>query len=356
MNPRIDPELNDFVLALLAKDPARRPADAAAVRSTLTRIRDRLHREAHAPTVLAHPLPRATPMACGSNETSKILWAADKAGSLRRVSLHVRGSEWSPATPDTNVPPGQVTAIAAVDNNRDVSAVAVVAGGLPYVTFQMWRNPWRSLCEAGPATLLRLPVTEIALTRNDSVLTVHAVDSAGVLWARSYDDLGDTWAAWRRSKSPVEGRITSIAIAAGGILDVVATAEGRVCYRGVPFEATRADLGRPIVDVAYVSAWTLKMHACLFALDDAGSIWQLWDWRQPERRAQSGWAVLDGPPGRVTGIAATSDINLADPTRDQGILLAVTDDDAIHHATYTLDAVGSPQWGPWTRIGDAQAG
>jgi hypothetical protein len=346
VNPEISGELSDFVLTLLAKDPAQRPPDAVAVRSALTRIRDR-GRAAYTPTVTVPSLPLATPMAVGRFELGRILWAADQAGALRSAQGLVRTEAWSRLSRDDEVPLGPVTAIAAAYNYRDISAVALVAGGVPYVSLEKGFDPWHSLCEGGSGAPLRLPVTEIALTQSGHDLAVHAVDSANTLRARWYDAERNTWTPWKQTESPVAGRITAIAIDTGGVLDVVATAEGRVCYRSVVFEATQADLGRPIADVAYVCGLS-KMHAVIFALDDTGTIWQKWDWLRDGGRVQSGWLALPSPPGRVTGIVA--DRSLVDIYAPSGMLLAASADDAIHQAMFTPETTGHLRWSPWTRL------
>jgi hypothetical protein len=367
-NPSVPSDLNDLVAALLAKDPAIRPASALVVRDTLAAMRERAVQRAVAAMAAVAPAGTAVAAPSGPRLTmpSGPLWAAPVAcagaqwfyafhvSAAGRLTHHVLNQDtWSPPLLVPGTPPGRVTSVAAISWPAIAPVIAIVADGLPYASLE-WGG-WQALCDQGEPVPLRLPVTQVAVSRRPSEhgLSVLALDGAGRLWARSWDGIG--WSGWAETASPVSGQVSAMAIApSNGILDIVATADGRACFRSGLLQPTTLDVGRPVVDVAYAAAASSPalMHACVFALDDGGTIFHLWDWWHEGGHEQSGWTALagpgatapPGPGGRVTGISAD---RLADGA---GILLAATADGRLHCAGYVLGPAGRPEWSPWRAL------
>jgi hypothetical protein len=343
-NPLVPAELNDLIVSLLAKDPARRPADATAVLATLTQIRERMRRAADAagnqPATIRAGAPRVAPIACAWGESFCAFNADGASFSLR--TYDPGHDAWGLPSPFHGSPHGQVTAIAAISRRGAAGpAFAIVCDGVPYVSHPTF--PLRNLCAAGDTVPLRLPAVKVALSRRQTAdgINVFVLDSADRIWVRSRDEGG--WYPWRETPSPVSGRVTSIAVdPSHGVLDVVATADGRVCHRSGPLSPTTTDANRRIVDVAYSSVRT--MHSCVFALDDTGTIVQLWDWWHQDGQRRSEWTVIPGPSGLVTGIASD---RLGD---GHGILLATTSDGGFHWARYVLTPEGEPGWLAWSSL------
>jgi hypothetical protein len=343
-NPQLPADLNALIIALLAKDPAGRPANATAVLTALTQIRDRMRREAGAtanrPATVRAGAPQAAPIACAWGKSFYVL-SAD-GGSLCRRAYDPDYDAWGSPSLLQGSPRGQVTAIAAISwPGAARPTFAIVADGVPYISHLA--SPPLNLCAAGDTVPLRLPAMKVALSRRQSGdgINVYVLDSADRLWARTRGEAD--WHPWRETESPVTGRVTAITVdPSHGILDVVATADGRICHRSGFLSPATTDVDRRIVDVAYSSV--RAMHSCVFALDDAGTIVQLWDWWNEGGLKRSEWTVIPGPSGLITGIAA-------DKVGDgQGILLAATANGGIHSARFALSPQGEPEWSGWSTM------
>ena len=96
-------------------------------------------------------------------------------------------------------------------------------------------------------------------------------------------------------------------------------------------------------------------HFAVFALDEAGSIWQGVYPLGPSASSPAGtllgsWGTVAPPPGGVTGIAATG-LDAKRGAADRGgLLVAMTAEGAIHSARYTLGAGGEPRWSGWRQM------
>jgi hypothetical protein len=292
-------------------------------------------------------VPRAAPVACAWGQDAFYVFDVDGAG---RIYQHVvRAGQWAPrevVTPPSRSRPDYVAAIsptAAVPLQPRGSALPVLA----IVSEQgAWARTdgkrWRVLYDPDEAPLPRLPLSRATIAKRPSGegLTVLVLDGDNRIWRRSWDT--DVWAVWKETPSPVQGRVTALAIdPTGGVMDAVGTAEGRICYRTSILQPVTRDTGRPVVDVAYSSA--ARLHSCVFALDNAGTIWHLRDLLDPGGHKQSDWAALPGPAGQVTGIASDK---IGDGV---GILLAATSG-GTHYAHYTVSPKGDLQWSAWTRL------
>jgi Protein kinase domain len=343
-NASVPAALNDLVVALLSKDAGYRPPGAAAVLAALTQIRDRGRRDSgatiHRSATVRAGAPQASPIACAWGKSFYVLTA--DGGSLCLRACDPDHDAWGVPSLLRGSPRGQVTAVAAVTwPGAAQPTVAFVADGVPYVSHLA--SPPLNLCPAGDTIPLRLPAVKVALSRRQSGdgINVYVLDSADRLWARTRGDAD--WYPWRETESPVTGRVTAITVdPSHGVLDVVATADGRVCHRSGPLSPATTDVDRRIVDVAYSSV--RAMHSCVFALDDAGTIAQLWDWWNEDGLKRSEWTVIPGPSGLVTGIAADK---LGD---GRGILLASTANGEIHRARWTLRPPGQPDWSGWSSM------
>ena len=339
-NPRLPVDLNDLVAALLTKDPAGRPS-AAAVLATLTAIHDRLHGPADATVVAA----ATAPIACAWGQNAFYVFDVDDAGRLWQRMMNSFG--WTPRE-EVRWEHMRVTDIAAVATYADPGQAHAGTPALSVLSDRgAWASPeggnWHTLFHPDETAPLSLPLTRAAMAKRQSGdgLTVHVLDSADRIWHRSWN--GSDWTAWTETPAPVAGRVTAIAIdPTGGVLDVVATAEGRICYRSGLLQPVTSGIGRPVVDVAYSSA--ARLHACVFALDDAGIIWHLWDLLHPGGHKQSDWTAIPGPVGQVTGIASDK-IGVG-----VGILLAATSSGAAFCAHYEVSATGHPQWSGWNQL------
>jgi hypothetical protein len=339
-NPRVPADLDDLIAGLLAKDPAGRPS-AVGVLAALTAIRDRLRD----PAGTAGATAAVAPIACAWGQNAFHVFDLDGAGRLWQRAMGPSG--WTPRD-EVRWEHLRVTDVAAVSTYPAPGQADAGTPALSIVSDRgAWASPegssWHSLSHPDETAQLSFPLTRAAVAKRQSGdgLTVYALDSAGRIWHRSWDGLD--WTAWKETPSPVAGQVTAIAIdPTGGVLDVVATAEGRICYRSGLFQPVTTGIGRPVVDAAYSSA--ARLHSCVFVLDDAGTIWHLWDLLHQGGHKQSDWTVIPGPTRDVAGIAS-------DKVGDgAGILLAATASGATFFAHYEVTATGLPQWSSWNQL------
>jgi hypothetical protein len=332
-NPAVPRVLNDLTLALLAKDPANRPASAAEVGDRLREIRSQLGVRVTAP------------VACSSRELRHLeLFVLDRSRGLHHRSYGVR-SGWK-SWQGMPLPAGPVSAMAAGSRDDNQQELAVAVGG---TVFHKWwwqdavAEHWADWHEM-PA--LDLPVTDLAMS---SVVTGHlevfAVDSDGAIHHRWYgDEWFDQpgWSEWNDMAGPVGRPVSAIAVGSQGNhqQEIFAVADGEVWHRwwsrwsGWSEDWERLDgLAARAVDVA--SSSVRRTHLEVFALDDTGRIWRRWYWPDP---GWSDWTLLPGPDGQVTAITAGSH------SSRQQYLFAYTADGRVHRAEYQLD---SKEWSDW---------
>jgi len=357
--PAVPARLSDLALCLLAKKPAGRPPDAAAVAEALRAIRDDLQRAAR-PAAGPGPRPRraaapTAPLACASVAGGhiEVMMLAGTEGYRSRNCWPEAG--WAPWREDPG-PGGDATAIAAASHNDLAKTIVMVAGGELHAR-QWWRDEhgrwltlasWGDLGDTRPFTLHG--VSDIALASPaPGHLEVFALDGGRGLWhrwARPRRGQQDArWSLWEPVPVP-SGQVS--AIAAGTLEEgsqvLVSVVDGAV--HGCAWDRkagwgswARLAMSRPVVDVACASPAPRALE--LFALDADGGLHH-----RPWRPASAGWQPLPGPAGPVAAIAATGY-----GTRHQ-ILAALTTAGTVHWSDNAHWGTPQARWSGWHSLAD----
>jgi hypothetical protein len=402
-NPQVPVGLNDLVLGLLAKHPGDRPANARAVLATLTEIRDaaaepapaqrtvpfapfvppelpdvripvpdaRVPADAVPPAAYAVPPAPPTPprgrrealVACASSgQESFDVVAVDRAGRVqgRMDFADGGGGNWGSGLWVTwfaaSELPGRITALAEGLSHDGHWAIAAVADGVPYLKLNA-QEPHRLCDPASP--VVSLPVLDVAVLYGSGQPEVFALDRAWNVWHLSWP--AGRWTLWDDSLGPAAASAardaaTAIAMASRDYQAFAAMAGTRLLIKSrAPHGSwTRwegKDLGRYLVDTACSAS---ERHFAVFALDEAGTIWQgvypLGRAASPDGTLLGSWGTVDPPPGGVTGIGATALDAQRGAVDRGGLLVAMTSDGAIHSAQYTLGAGSEPQWSGWRQM------
>jgi Protein kinase domain len=388
-NPQVPAGLNDLLLGLLAKDPHDRPGNARAVHATLTEIRDAA-KHAPAPVVPAtppgaptaasgprdawipvppaayagSPAPTAPPrvrraalVACASSgQDSFDVMAVDRAGRVqgRMDFADGGGGNWGSGRWVTwfaaSELPGPITALAEGLSQDGHWAIAAVADGVPYLKLNA-QEPYR-LCDPA-SSVVSLPVLDVAVLYGSGQPEVFALDRAGDIWHLSWPAGG--WTLWDDSLAPAAA--TAIAMASLDYQALAAMAGTRLLIKtrtphGSWSRWGGKNLGRRLLDTACSVS---ERHFAVFALDEAGSVWQGVYPLGPPASSAAGtllgaWGTVAPPPGGVTGIAATV-LDAQRGAADRGgLLVAMTSDGAVHSARYTLGAGSESRWSGWRRM------
>jgi len=371
-NPQVPADLNDLVLRLLAKDPEDRPVSARAVLATLTEIRDAAAQPAapFAPPGVPPMSPsapagrRAALVACASSgQESFDVIAVDRAGRVqgRMDFADGGGGNWGSGQWVTwfavSELPGRITALAEGLSQDGHWAIAAVADGVPYLKLNA-QEPYRLCDPASP--VVSLPVLDVAVLYGSGQPEVYALDRAANVWHLSWPAGG--WTLWDDSLAPAAasaGRdaATAIVMASREYQAFAAVAGTRLLIKTrAPYGSWSRwggkDLGRRLLDAACSVS---ERHFALFALDEAGTIWQGVyplgpPGSSPDGTLLGSWGAVAPPAGGVTGIAATAlDAQRGGADRG-GLLVAMTSDGAIHSARYTLGAGREPRWSGWRQM------
>jgi hypothetical protein len=370
-NPQVPAPLNDLIGSLLAKDPRDRPGSARVVLAVLTEIRDGTAQLASGPgdapfAALGPPGPparRAALVACASSgQDSFDVIAVDRAGRVQgRMDFADGGAgSWGSGRWVTwfavSELPGPITALAEGLSHDGHWAIVAVADGIPYLKLNA-QEPYRLCDPASPA--VSLPVRDVAVLYGSGQPEVFALDQAGSVWRLSWPAGG--WTLWDDSlpaaaAATARDAATAIAMASLEHQAFAAVAGTRLLVKSRPSQGSWSrwggqDLGRRLLDTACSVS---ERHFAVFALDEAGTIWQgVYPHGRPasvDGTLPGSWGAVTPPPGGVTGIAATA----VDPQRAAadrgGLLVAMTSDGAIHSARYTLAAGRAPEWSGWRQM------
>jgi hypothetical protein len=389
-NPQVPAALNGLILALLAKAPEARPADARAVLRALTRLRDApggpppvapagpapgaappQPAVGSAPTdARPHPAPagprplsvlrRAALVACASPDLDNFeVLAAGQSGRVRArqdtadgEGLYGASGRWLPWFTASELP-GPVTALAgSMSRPGGHWAVAAVAEGVPYL--KLGPQEARPLLDARGASPVSLPVRDVAVSHAPERPQVFALDRVGRIWRLSWPDV--KWALFGDSVGSASEPAAAIAAAcsSAGYQAVAAVTGTRLLVKSTApygdWTGWRAtDLGRRLLGTACSVG---ERHCAVFALDESGAIWRsAFQLDQPAPQSTAlAWDAVSPPPGGVTGIAVTA-LEARSGAADGGALLVVvTADGAVHSARYKLGYGFQPQWSGWRQM------
>jgi hypothetical protein len=327
------------------------------------------------------PAPRAvtgpvTAIACAPLGPELRVFALTSDGRIRHCTRNAPGG-WTGWT-DVLSPTGQqpVAAIAAssahtmlysllADHN---SALAAVAEGGLYISRS--GGAWRSMDRPGsqPGAVSIVDIAVASWTHGawnwqpgeprtlPSPVSVFALDVGGQVWQNSR-------AGWR--EIPVSRPVSAIAACSFRNDDqlLLCVTDGHVAVAryetrqgaASSLPGWQGDPGGTVVDVACLSL--AADHQEAFALDEAGYIWHSRSvpatHSQPRLgpSAWTAWTLIDGAPGQVTAITAGA--HEGSPGAEgggTGVLLAVTADGAIHHASCELDTARQSSWATWSAL------
>jgi hypothetical protein len=361
-SPAVPARLNDLTLSLLAKKPAGRPPDAAAVATALRAIRDELERAAPASSgPRSRPRQAATPtapLACASVTGGhiEVMMLAGTEGYRFRNCRPETG--WTPWAEDPG-PGGSVTAIAAASHNDLAETIVLAAGGELYAR-QWWRDEhgrwltlarWGDLRDTRPFALHG--VSDIAVASPAAGhLEVFALDSGRHVWHRwvrpRRGQQDAQWSLWEPVSVP-SGQVSAIAAGSAEESSQVLALVVDGAVHGCAWDRkagwggwTWLGMSRPVVDVACARPAPRTLE--LFALDADGGIYhRLW---RPAPPGWSDWQPLPGPAGLVVAIAAT-----AYGTRHQ-IVAALTSDGAVHWSDNAHGGTPQARWSGWHSLAD----
>jgi hypothetical protein len=275
--------LNDLVMSLLAKDPARRPPSAAAVSSTLRgMLRELLSYPARSTDPPAPPLGvRVTaPVGC--------LWSARGGFETFMLNdsnhlLHARravNGDWDgwhgmqlPAGRVSALAVGAARAVASWEKSRYEShrGIAVAVGGTVY---HRWQDGGGSSWDAWEA-MQPLPelVVDLAFAAHSSPghWVVFALDSKGAVHHRTRAGPAD----WSAIPGPGGRQVTAIAACYGATAELVAVAGGDV-WRTRQFQSGQWQdweaVMRPNASAVDVALSPLDWDGELFVLDRTGQL------------------------------------------------------------------------------------
>jgi hypothetical protein len=379
--------LSDLVMALLAKDPARRPPSAAAVSSALRRM---LREMLSSPDGVPATAPPAAPLPARVSVTAPLgcLWSSPGGfeafrlsdnRTLSRVSL-LPGGDWD-RWRRVMLPEGKVAAVAvgaarAVANwdratYEHYRAVAVAVGGTVFHCLHADEAD-----EAGPVPTLRdtlrwqdraagrtagaevvnggwslweamrplpAPVTDLAFAAHSMprFWDVFALDATGQVHHRALS--GDP--EWAPIPGPGGRPVSAIAACYGRVPELVAVAGGDVWrtrrFRSGKWQDWQAVL-RPAASAVDVALSPGGGDGDLFVLDQMGEV------------HHEALGAAPSLAARVTAIAASP---MLTPGRDRRqVLCALTADGGVHYTSGRVEAPASRAAPEATTGPAAQAG
>jgi len=363
--------LNDLVMSLLAKDPARRPPSAAAVSSALRgMLRELLSYPARSTDPPAPPLgvKVAAPVGC--------LWSARGGFETfflndSNLLLHARravNGDWD-GWHGMQLPAGRVSAL-AVGAARAVASwersryefhrgIAVAVGGTVY---QRWQDGGSSAStpgsagprDRGPETggprgrgpeagwssweamrPLPQPVVDLAFAAhsNPGQWGVFALDSAGGLHHRACDGPAD----WSAIPGPAGRPVTAIAACYGVTAELVVVAGGDV-WRTRQFQSGQWQdweaVMRPNASAVDVALSPLDWDGELFVLDRKGQVHYESLSADPGISQSVEMPRLPAAGGPVRAIAASPMLTQGRDRRQ--VLCALAADGTLHYTSSSM--------------------
>lgn len=252
--------------------------------------------------------------------------------------------------------PGRVTALAgSMSRPGGHWAVVAVADGVPYL--KLGNQEPHGLCGPSPASPVRLPVLDVAVSFGAGTPEVFALDSAGTVWQLRWPD--KWWALWDDSLVPAGHEPAgAIAVASNDASHqaLAAMAGTRLFVKSRAPSGNWSDWGGKDLRrrLKGTACSVSERHLTVFALDESGSIWrgvyQLGQSAPSERTAVASWDTLAPPHGSVTGIAATALEARYGAADRGGVLVAMTSDGAVHSALYKVGVGAQSQWSAWRQM------
>jgi hypothetical protein len=359
LNADVPGRLNDLVMALIAKDPARRPPSAGVVSSALRRtLRDHLSTPVPPSDPPRAPAPRPAPrlparLGCvwAPRGGFEIFARTGQAG-LHRARLLPAG-DWE-AWQRVRLPDGQVSAI-AVGAARAVTdwdkstyglyrGLAAAVGGTVFHSLEA-DGGW-SVWEALPP--LPGAVVDLAFAAHSTpgLWGVFALDATGLVHHRVLAGGVD----WATIPGPVGRPVTAIAAGYGQVPELVAVAGGDV-WRTRQFRSGRwqdwdvvSRPARPAVDVALSP---LGGDGELFVLDRTGQVHHAS--LPPGPGAGPMIEVPPLRPAQGTIVAITASLMLVQGGYRGHVLCALTADGALHHTAGRPAAASATSPATWSR-------
>jgi hypothetical protein len=252
--------------------------------------------------------------------------------------------------------PGRITALAEGLSHDGHWAIVAVADGVPYLKLNA-QEPGRLGDPASPAP--SPSVLDVAVLYGAAQPEVFALDEAGNVWHLSWP--ASRWTLWDDSLATAAAAaardpVTVIAMASRGYQVIAAITGTRIVVKSRAPHGSWSrwggkDLGQRLLDIACSAS---EQHFAVFALDEAGTIWQgvypSGGQASPDGVSLGSWGMVAPPPGGVTGIAATALQAQRGAADRGGLVVAMTSDGAIHSAWYTLGAGSGPQWSGWRQM------